>query len=162
MSSPDRLLTISELSQRSGIAPSALRFYESLRLISSERTAGNHRRFQRSMLRRIAVVRVARELGFSLDEIASVIAHLPHDRSLTGDDWEALASGWREELDERMAGLRRLRDELSSCIGCGCLSLERCALFNPNDRAASRGSGPRYLMGDSSMSVLNESSGVLE
>lgn len=149
----ERLLTISDVARRSGVAASALRFYESLGLIASERTGGNQRRYQRAVLRRVAVIRVARELGFSLEEVGAVLATLPHDHTLAGDDWEALAGRWRAELDARIAGLQHLRDELSSCIGCGCLSLERCALFNPQDRAAALGSGPRYLLGDSSADV---------
>lgn len=146
-------IRVNELAHRSGVAPSALRFYESLGLISSERTSGNQRRFHRSVLRRVAVIRVARELGLSLEEIAAVLARLPHDHPLTGDDWERLAAGWREQLDARIAGLERLRDELSSCIGCGCLSLERCGLLNPGDSAAHGGNGPRYLLGDSAVAV---------
>ena len=149
----ERLLAISDVARRSGVATSALRFYESLGLIASERTGGNQRRYPRAVLRRVAVIRVARELGFSLEEVGAVLATLPHDHTLAGADWEALASRWREGLDARIAGLQRLRDELSSCIGCGCLSLERCALFNPEDRAATLGDGPRYLLGDSSSDV---------
>lgn len=154
MAPSEPTITISELARRSGVAPSALRFYETLGLISSERTSGNQRCFSRSMLRRVAVVRVARELGLSLEEIASVLERHPHGQPLTGDDWERLAEAWREQLNARIAGLEHLRDELSSCIGCGCLSLEHCALFNPEDRAAHRGSGPRYLLGDSPATVL--------
>ncbi len=153
MAESEPRIAISELASRSGVAPSALRFYESLGLIHSERTPGNQRRFRRSMLRRVAVVRVARDLGISLEEIRSVMTGLAQDQALTGDDWERLAAGWREHLDARIAALERLRNELSSCIGCGCLSLERCALFNPHDRAAQRGNGPRYLIGDSSPSL---------
>ena len=149
----ERLLAISDVARRSGVATSALRFYESLGLIASERTGGNQRRYPRAVLRRVAVIRVARELGFSLEEVGAVLATLPHDHTLAGGDWEALAGRWREGLDARIAGLQRLRDELSSCIGCGCLSLERCALFNPEDRAATLGDGPRYLLGDSSSDV---------
>lgn len=149
MAASDPLLAISELSRRTGVAASALRFYESLGLISSERTAGNQRRFHRSTLRRVSVIRVARELGISLDEIGAVMAPVPTERALTGDEWESMAAGWREQLDARITGFQMLRDQLSSCIGCGCLSLERCALFNPGDRAGRHGSGPRYLLGDS-------------
>jgi MerR family redox-sensitive transcriptional activator SoxR len=141
------LLTIGELASRSGIAPSALRFYESIRLISAQRTESNQRRFARSTLRTVSLIRVAQGLGLSLDEIARALSTIG-DRPPGPADWERLSATWRTDLDERIARLMRLRDDLSDCIGCGCLSLERCALFNPGDRAAARGPGARYLLGD--------------
>jgi MerR family redox-sensitive transcriptional activator SoxR len=141
-------ITITELSQRSGVAASALRYYESLGLISAERTSGNQRRYRRSTLRRVAVIKVAGGLGVPLRAIRDALATLPGDRDPTPDDWERLSSRWHSDLDERIATLKRLRDQLSSCIGCGCLSLDRCALFNAGDAAAARGAGPRYLLGD--------------
>ena len=141
-------VTISEVSKRSGVATSALRYYESLGLIESERTEGNQRRYPRAVLRRVAVIQVAQALGLSLAEIAAALEALPAGRGPTPADWERMADAWRAGLEERIASLTRLRDSLSSCIGCGCLSLENCALFNREDRAAVRGAGPRYLLGD--------------
>lgn len=144
---PERI-TITELAKRSGVAASALRYYESLGLITSERTSGNHRRYRRGMLRRVAVIRVARSMGVPLEAIGEAFRGLPSGRDPTPDDWEKLSSRWRDELSERIQTLVKLRSELSSCIGCGCLSLERCALFNEGDRAGAAGDGPRYLLGD--------------
>lgn len=144
---PDQI-TISELSARSGVAASALRYYESLGLIAATRTTGNQRRYRRSMLRRVAVIRVAGSMGVSLGQIQRALAALPDGRDPTPEDWERLSGVWRKELDARISTLRKLRDQLSSCIGCGCLSLERCGLFNREDAAAAKGSGPRYLLGD--------------
>ncbi len=141
-------LTIGELATRTGVAPSALRYYESLGLITSLRTASNQRRFVRSTLRVVSLIRVAQGLGLSLDEIAGALATIGK-AAPTLDDWERLSAAWRDDLTERIVRLSRLRDDLTSCIGCGCLSLERCSLFNPGDAAAVRGSGPRYLLGDS-------------
>lgn len=144
---PNRI-TITELSRRSGVAASALRYYEELGLIHAERTSGNQRRYPRSVLRRVAVIRVAQAMGVPLARVLEAFKALPERRDPTTKDWERLSSVWRAELSDRIATLGRLRDQLSSCIGCGCLSLERCALFNPQDRAATRGEGPRYLLGD--------------
>jgi MerR family redox-sensitive transcriptional activator SoxR len=141
-------VTITELSKRSGVAASALRYYESLGLISASRTSGNQRRYRRSVLRRVAVIQVARNMGVSLEQIGAAFHGLPDRRDPTPADWERLSKRWRDELNERVAALEKLRDQLSSCIGCGCLSLERCALFNTQDRIAAKGAGPRYLMGD--------------
>lgn len=143
------MLTVGELADRSGVATSALRFYESRGLITSERTAGNQRRFPRSTLRRVAFVRAAQAVGLTLEEIADALEQLPAGRNPNKDDWERLSAAWRGRLDERIADLVLLRDELTGCIGCGCLSLEACALFNPDDRASTAGAGPRYLLGDS-------------
>ena len=141
-------ITITELSRRSGVAASALRYYEELGLIHAERTSGNQRRYPRSVLRRVAVIRVAQAMGVPLARVLEAFKALPERRDPTPADWERLSTVWRAELTDRIATLGRLRDQLSSCIGCGCLSLERCALFNPQDRAATRGEGPRYLLGD--------------
>ena len=143
-------LTISDLAARSGVAASALRYYETLGLISSGRTAGNQRCYTRGTLRRVAIIRVAQGLGLPLAVLAEALAGLPHGHEPSAADWEQLSTRWHSELDERIATLERLRDDLSGCIGCGCLSLERCALFNQADRASANGAGPRYLLGDSS------------
>ena len=141
-------LTIGELSARSGLAPSALRFYESEGLLPASRTAGGQRRYPRSALRRLAFVRSAQRVGLTLDEVRQALASLPDGRTPTAADWRRLSAPWQRRLDERIAELERLRDSLTSCIGCGCLSLRRCALYNPGDRAAALGSGARYLLGD--------------
>jgi MerR family transcriptional regulator, redox-sensitive transcriptional activator SoxR len=144
---PDAL-TIGEVAERTGVATSTLRFYEKEHLISSDRTAGGQRRYHRDVLRRVAFVRVAQRVGLSLDEVRSALATLPEGRTPTKADWARLSEGWRPRLDEQIAVLERLRDELTSCIGCGCLSLRTCWLYNPDDAAASLGAGPRYLLGD--------------
>jgi len=142
---PQDLLTIGELAARSGLSTSALRFYDSQGLITASRTAGNQRRYQRSMLRRVSFVRSAQRVGLTLDEIKQALATLPEERTPTRSDWERLSRQWRERLDERIRELEALRDKLSSCIGCGCLSLDRCALSNPADVAALQGPGAAFL-----------------
>jgi len=142
------LLTIGEVSRRSGVASSALRFYEERGLIASERLGSGHRRYPRLVLRRIAFIVFAQRVGLSLDEIGAELASLPADRAPTRRDWSRLSQGWRERIDERIAELERLRVGLTDCIGCGCLSLDRCKLSNPNDRAGRIGPGPRYWLGD--------------
>ena len=142
------LLTISEVSKRSGVASSALRFYEGRGLIESERSGSGHRRYDRSVLRRIAFIVFAQRVGLSLEEIGDELARLPADRVPTRADWSRLSRTWRARIDERIAELERLKAGLTECIGCGCLSLSRCKLTNPNDRAAARGAGPRYWLGD--------------
>lgn len=144
---PDRI-TIGELATRSGLATSALRFYEERDLIAAERTRGNQRVYPRSTLRRVAFIRAAQAVGLTLDEIVAALATLPADRTPVKHDWERLSTAWRDRLDERIAELERLRDGLTGCIGCGCLSLRTCRLLNPEDRMASRGPGARYLLGD--------------
>ena len=139
------LLTIGQVSARSGVAPSALRYYEQQGLITATRTTGGARRFPRTVLRRLAFVRAAQNVGLSLGEIREALATLPADRPPTARDWARLSSGWRERLDEQIAALVQLRDGLTSCIGCGCLSLGRCALQNPGDVAAGSGPGARWL-----------------
>ena len=148
MSPGDRFFTIGELAERSGTAPSGLRFYESLGLIRSERTEGNQRRFAPVELRRVSVIRAAQSVGISLEEVGTALDTLPDRRTPTRDDWSAMSTAWRGVLEERIARLERLRDALSGCIGCGCLSLDSCALFNPGDNAARKGAGARYLLGD--------------
>lgn len=139
------LLTMSEFSARSGVAPSGLRFYEAQGLIRAHRTTGNQRRFERSELRRVAFVRTAQQVGLSLEEINQALDALPHGRIPSRTDWERLSASWRRRLDQRIADLEHLRDRLDSCIGCGCLSLDRCSLSNPGDRAAAQGAGAIYL-----------------
>jgi MerR family redox-sensitive transcriptional activator SoxR len=143
-----RLLTIGEVSRRSGVAASALRFYEQRGLISSERAGSGHRRYPRPVLRRIAFIVFAQRVGLSLDEIAGELARLPSERAPTRRDWSRLSRTWTVRIDERIAELERLKVGLTECIGCGCLSLERCRLANPEDRAARLGAGPRYWVGD--------------
>ena len=139
------LFTISELAHRSGFAPSAIRFYEGQGLLTATRTAGGQRRFERQMLRRLAFIRAARNVGLRLDEIADALAKLPDSRNPTRADWARLSKNWRARLDGQIAGLIALRDNLDSCIGCGCLSLKRCAISNPGDAAAVVGPGAVYL-----------------
>ena len=141
----DGLLTIGQVAERSGVAVSALRYYEAQGLVSASRTAGGARRFPRSVLRRLAFVRAAQNVGLTLPEIREALAALPEDRTPSGRDWARLSAAWRDRLDERIRALEQLRDGLSSCIGCGCLSLTRCALYNPGDVAAAEGPGARRL-----------------
>jgi MerR family redox-sensitive transcriptional activator SoxR len=146
------LLTISEVVKRSGVAASALRFYEDRGLIESQRAGSGHRRYDRSVLRRIAFIVFAQRVGLTLDEIGGELAKLPPGRVPTRRDWSRLSRGWSERIDQRIAELQRLRAGLTECIGCGCLSLDRCKLANPNDRAARLGPGPRYWIGDRPLS----------
>jgi MerR family redox-sensitive transcriptional activator SoxR len=141
-------LTIGELAARSGVPTSALRFYESRGLIRSTRTGGNQRRYDRAELRRVAFVRIAQRVGLSLDEITEALARLPGGRTPTKADWARLSAAWRARLDDQIALLERLRDRLASCIGCGCLSLQRCRISNPDDERAADGPGPAYLLRD--------------
>jgi MerR family redox-sensitive transcriptional activator SoxR len=138
-------LTVSDVAARSGFAPSALRFYEREGLIQATRTAGNQRRYERGVLRRLAFIRAARNDGLSREEVAAALAALPDSRTPTKADWTRLSGAWRMRLDAQIAGLEKLRDGLDSCIGCGCLSLQRCAMSNPNDVARGDGPGARYL-----------------
>jgi MerR family redox-sensitive transcriptional activator SoxR len=141
------LLTIGDLARRTGLSVSAIRFWEQRGLVSAIRTAGNQRRFLRSDLRRLSFALAAQRLGLSLAEIEAELAILPQGRAPTAKDWETIAGRIRARLDARIAMLERLRDRLDGCIGCGCLSLDRCALYNPDDLAAGQGPGPRFLMG---------------
>ncbi|RLV57058.1 redox-sensitive transcriptional activator SoxR [Aeromicrobium phragmitis] len=134
-----------EIARRTGVAVSTLHYYEREGLIASERTAGNQRRYHRDILRRVAFIRVSQSVGISLTRIRAALSTLPEDRSPTKTDWARLSRGWREELDERIAGLQRLREKLDGCIGCGCLSLKSCSLYNPDDRLADEGPGPRRM-----------------
>ena len=139
-------LTPGELAERSGVAVSALHFYERLGLIRSRRTAGNQRRYPREMLRRVAFIRVSQRVGIPLADIRAALDTLPDGRTPSREDWEALSAIWRADLDRRIAQLERLRDDLSGCIGCGCLSIDRCTLFNPEDALGDDGPGPRLLV----------------
>jgi MerR family redox-sensitive transcriptional activator SoxR len=141
----DELLTVSEVAARSGFAPSALRYYEREGLLAATRTAGGQRRYERSVLRRLAFVRAARNVGLSLDEVRAALSSLPGGRTPTRADWTRLSRSWRRRLDEQIDALTALRDGLDSCIGCGCLSLRRCAISNPRDVAAAYGPGAAYL-----------------
>jgi MerR family transcriptional regulator, redox-sensitive transcriptional activator SoxR len=139
------LLTVGAVAERSGFATSALRYYERLGLIRATRTTGGQRRYERNVLRRLAFIRAARNVGLSLDEAAAAMAALPGGRTPTKADWTRLSQGWRHRLDEQIEALSRLRDGLDSCIGCGCLSLRRCAFSNPADVAAAQGPGAAFL-----------------
>lgn len=145
---PAHGLTIGDLSRRTGVAPSALRFYEAEGLISASRTSGGQRRYTRDTIRRISFMRIAQHVGLSLEAIGVVLATLPDERTPTRQDWERLSSSWRPLLDARIALLARLRDDLSGCIGCGCLSIDVCPLYNPDDVLAVQGPGARILMAD--------------
>jgi MerR family redox-sensitive transcriptional activator SoxR len=138
-------LTVGEIARRSGFAGSAIRYYEKLGLLTATRTAGDQRRFERNTLRRLAFIRAATNVGLSLDEVATALASLPAGRTPTRADWSKLSHGWRRRLDDQIAALAALRDGLDSCIGCGCLSLQRCAISNPGDTARSGGPGAAYL-----------------
>lgn len=140
-------LTVGELAERSGVSTSALRFYEEQKLISSRRTAGNQRRYSRDMLRRVAFVRASQRVGISLDEIRAALSLLPDERTPTREDWAQVSELWRHDLNVRIKQLEELRDDLSSCIGCGCLSLGRCALVNPGDIHKQVGKSPTRLTG---------------
>ena len=142
------MLTIGELAERSGVSHSALRFYEAEGLIHAERTEGGQRRYHRDVLRRVGFIRVAQEVGLSLAEIREALSSLPDQRTPTQRDWARFAASWGPRLDQQIRMLERLRDRLSACIGCGCLSLKVCRLMNPDDEAAERGPGPRYVIDD--------------
>ncbi len=141
-------VTISQLSARSGVAPSALRYYEELGLIHAERTTGQQRRYPRHMLRRVAFIRAGRQLGLSLHDIGTALARLPSGTAPTRAQWSRAARSWQRQIDARIDELQRFSSTLTGCIGCGCLSLRRCALYNPGDMAAGRGPGARWLLGD--------------
>lgn len=139
------MLTVGEVARRSGIAVSALHFYERQGLIESERANSNHRRYRRDVLRRVAVIKAAQRVGISIKRIQQEFALLPHSRTPTPADWQALSWRWREELDRRVDELTKLRDNLTNCIGCGCLSMALCPLFNPDDVLGQNGPGPHLL-----------------
>jgi MerR family transcriptional regulator, redox-sensitive transcriptional activator SoxR len=141
-------LTIGDLAARSGLAVSAIRFYETHGIVRPLRNQGGHRRYGKADLRRLSFTLIAQRLGFPLAEIARHLSALPADRAPDRQDWERIATGFRSRIAERIEALQALSDKLDGCIGCGCLSLDKCSLYNPEDRAARRGRGPRYLMGD--------------
>jgi MerR family redox-sensitive transcriptional activator SoxR len=141
-------LSIGDVARRTGVSVTALRFYESKGLISAGRAGSGHRRYPRETIRRVSFILAAQRVGLSLRDIRLALAGLPADRAPTVEDWSRLSASWRPALDERIKALQLLRDQLDSCIGCGCLSLTACALQNPEDRAAATGPGPRYLLGD--------------
>jgi MerR family redox-sensitive transcriptional activator SoxR len=155
----ETIITIGELAKRSGVATSAIRFYEEQGLISSTRTDGGQRQYRRETLRRVGFIRAAQAVGLNLAEIRSALDALPGQRTPTKQDWERLSRAWQPLLQERIDGLIALRDQLASCVGCGCLSLKSCSLYNPEDAARRRGSGARYLLGDTSRAVLAETKG---
>lgn len=140
-----KTLSVGQVAERSGVAVSALHFYEKKGLIKSWRNAGNQRRYAREILRRVALIKTAQRLGISLADIGAALKTLPNERTPTAADWRKLSDSWRAELDERIAKLTRLRDELDGCIGCGCLSLRKCPLRNPGDELGRQGAGPRLL-----------------
>ena len=144
----DDPLSIGDLAARTGLSVSAIRFYETKGLVAPTRNSGRQRRFRRADVRRLSFVLIAQRLGFSIEQIRAQLALLPDGRTPTAEDWRRISVAFREELDARIDTLTRLRDDLDGCIGCGCLSLQRCALYNPQDRASRHGPGPRYLMGD--------------
>ena len=141
-------LTIGEVSTRSGVSASALRFYEAEGLISARRSDGNQRRYDRAVLRRVAFIQAGRAAGIPVERIHVALETLPQDRSPNTRDWQRLSRGWREDLDRRIATLQALRTRLTTCIGCGCLSLTKCGLLNPEDEAAAKGPGAHYLESD--------------
>ena len=156
MTAPPDHLSIGEVADRTGVSVSALRFYEAQGMVRPERSAGGQRRYSRDVLRLVAFIRVAQRVGLTLDEIRAALATLPEQRTPTAADWARLSRAWKAQLDERIRLLESVRDDLSSCIGCGCLSLQACRLYNPEDRARALGQGPRYLLGDSSLDVVPE------
>jgi len=144
----DPLLTIGDVAERTGLAVSAIRFYETKGLITSTRAPSGHRRFRRSMIRRLSFVLISQRLGYSLDEIKAQLDRLPEERNPTERDWSRLARGFASDIEARISGLQLLRSKLDDCIGCGCLSLATCGVWNPGDAAADLGEGPRFLLGD--------------
>ncbi len=144
----NELIAIGELAARTGLSVSAIRFYEARGLVQPFRSAGRQRRFLRSDIRRLSFIRIAQQLGLSIEDIAAELAKLPQQRTPTAADWARISRAIHSALDEKIAALERTRDLLDGCIGCGCLSLKKCALYNPGDRAAQLGSGPRFVMGD--------------
>jgi MerR family transcriptional regulator, redox-sensitive transcriptional activator SoxR len=144
----EQALSIGNVSERTGVAHSALRFYEAEGLVHSTRSPGGQRRYPRDVLRRVSFIRIAQQVGLSLEEIRTALSSLPENRTPNKHDWERLSTSWRPRLDAQIGMLERLRDRLTGCIGCGCLSLQACRLLNPGDEAASRGPGPRYILDD--------------
>ncbi|MDF1873323.1 redox-sensitive transcriptional activator SoxR [Vannielia sp.] len=142
------VLSIGQFAERAGLAVSALRYYEAEGLIAPMRAPSGQRRFRRADIRRVSFIRIAQQFGYTLPQIKEMMAGLPEGRTPTARDWRHLSEGFRDSLDTKIAALEKLRDDLDGCIGCGCLSLERCQLYNVGDKAAQRGAGPRYLLGD--------------
>ena len=149
------VVSIGDLARRTGLSVSAIRFYEARGLVEPFRSTGGQRRFLRSDIRRLSFIRIAQQLGLSIEGIAVELAKLPHGRTPNAKDWTSIGTAMRTLLDERIAQLSRTRDLLDGCIGCGCLSLKKCALYNPGDRAAANGAGPRYVMGDRAVTGLD-------
>ncbi len=141
-------ITIGQLAERTGLSVSAIRYYETQGLVSSERSAGGQRRFLRSDIRRLSFVLIAQQVGFTIEQIRNQMASLPEGRTPNKKDWTRMSKGFRKELDAKIEALVQMREQLDGCIGCGCLSLTRCSLYNPADRAGLKGVGPRYLLGD--------------
>ena len=140
--------SVGQVARRAGVAASALRFYEDSGLIHSERNSSGHRRYHADVLRRVSFIRTAQRVGLTLSEIREALASLPRNRTPTAKDWDQLAASWRPRLDDQIAVMTRMRNQLDECIGCGCLSLTSCGLWNPADVAGEMGPGPRYLLGD--------------
>lgn len=151
---PAELLSIGKLAERTGLSITAIRFYEAEGLVSAQRNAGGQRRFIRADIRRLSFVKISQGLGFSLNEIRQVLSQLPEGRTPTKLDWEKLSRVFARDIDQRIEALERLRETLTGCIGCGCLSLSKCRLYNPEDQAATLGVGPRYLMGNTASDIL--------
>lgn len=149
------MISIGQMAERTGLAVSAIRYYETEGLVRPIRTAGGQRQFHRADIRRLSFVRITQQLGFTIAEIREQLSRLPEGRTPNKRDWERLARGFRDELDRRIAAMEALRDNLDGCIGCGCLSLQRCKLYNPGDGARRLGTGPRYLLGDRSADLEN-------
>lgn len=149
----DDVLSIGQFAERAGLAVSALRYYEAEGLIAPMRAPSGQRRFRRADIRRVSFIRIAQQFGYTLPQIRELMAGLPAGRTPNARDWRKISEQFRDTLDQRIDTLRRMRDDLDGCIGCGCLSLDKCRLYNPADKAASRGAGPRYLMGDSSAEI---------
>ncbi|WP_147126928.1 redox-sensitive transcriptional activator SoxR [Shimia ponticola] len=149
-------LSIGTIAARTGLAVSAIRYYEDEGLVHPGRNAGGQRRYERADIRRLSFVMIAQQMGFSIAEIRAALSSLPEGRTPTKSDWTRLSEGFRAQLDQRIERLQKLRSTLDGCIGCGCLSLEACKLYNPTDRAAQKGAGPRYLLGNSSAEILSE------
>lgn len=153
----NELLAIGELAARTGLSVSAIRFYEEKGLLSSLRSPGGQRRFLRSDIRRLSFALIAQQLGSTLPEIAAELAKLPQGRTPTQADWRRISDGFGKLLDRRIAALQRMRETLDGCIGCGCLSLKKCALYNPDDRARRTGTGPRYALGERAQPAISSS-----
>lgn len=148
-------LSIGEVAKRTGLAITAIRFYEAEKLITPRRNAGGQRLFKRSDIRRLSFIKISQNLGFSLSEIRQAMSTLPDSRTPTKKDWQRLSKRFAADIDKRIAGLMQLREKLNGCIGCGCLSMTACRLYNPDDAASAMGAGPRYLMGDSSDEIID-------